>query len=204
MTEYWAKAKRHLTKHDPVLAPIIKRYSGEMLVSRGDPFFTLARSIVGQQISVKAADSVWAKFQAAVVDVTPGRVLITSPDVLRACGLSGQKVGYMLGLAQHFEAHTQRMHHLADMDDEAVIRELTSIKGIGRWTAEMYLMFHLGRPDVLPLADIGLQKAVFIHYFEGQKIPLKQITALAEAWRPYRSVATWYLWRALDPVPVAY
>lgn len=201
--DYWQNAKKHLSKHDKTLKKIIASYEGEMLTGRGDAFYTLARSIAGQQISVKAADSVWKRVENAV-PITPHAVAEVEEETLRSAGLSRQKVVYMHALAAYFLNNKKTVANLKTLDDETIIAELTSIKGIGRWTAEMFLIFHLGRPDVLPLADIGLQKAVFMHYTDGEKIPLKEIKRIAAPWQPYRSVATWYLWRALDPVPVAY
>lgn len=201
---YWDAAKKHLSKKDKVLKKIIAGYEGEMLVKRGDAFYTLARSIVGQQISVKAADSVWKRVEAKLKKVTPKNTANASTDTLRSCGLSASKANYMHALAEYFLVHKAAEKEWAHMDDDAVIKELTSIKGIGRWSAEMFMIFHLGRPDIFPLADIGLQKAMFRHYFDSNKVPLSELRTLAEPWSPYRSVATWYLWRSLDPVPVEY
>ncbi len=204
MTVYWDDAKKHLSKKDKVLKEIIKSYQGEMLVKRGDAFYTLARSIVGQQISVKAADSVWRRVEMAITPMNAQTTLKTSTEMLRGCGLSASKAVYMHALAAYFSEHKAAEKEWDDMDDAAIIKELISIKGIGKWTAEMFMIFHLGRPDIFPIADIGVQKAMFRHYFNSEKVPLAELTALAEGWRPYRSVATWYLWRSLDPVPVAY
>ena len=200
--DYWPEAIKHLSENDATLGAIIANYPGEILSARGDAFYTLTRSIIGQQISVKAADAVWNKVEQGVGGMLPGNVQQASEDTLRACGLSRQKVTYTHALADFF---LQRKHAERDwesMDDEAVIADLTTIKGIGRWTAEMFLMFHLLRPDVFPVADLGLQKAINKHYDAG--MPPKHMPKLAESWRPYRSVAVWYLWRSLDPVPVEY
>lgn len=197
--DYWHTAKKHLSKRDKTLKKIIAAYDGEMMVKRGDAFYTLARSIAGQQISVKAADSVWNKL-VTLTKITPNHLKKLSDEQIRTCGFSGQKVKYLRALCEYFSTPRD----LAHMSDDEVIRELTSIHGIGRWTAEMYLIFHLGRPDVLPLGDIGLLKAIYLHYNRGEKLPLGEVRKLAEDWQPYRSVATWYLWRSLDPVPVSY
>jgi DNA-3-methyladenine glycosylase II len=208
---YWLKAKRALAAADPTMGRIVASYPRIALVSRGDPFVTLARSIVGQQISVKAADAVWGRLQACCPELTPGRVLRKRATTLRACGLSERKVEYLLDLARHFERQHIDLAHLQAASDEDVITVLTEIRGIGRWTAEMFLIFNLLRPDVLPLDDIGLLKAVSLHYMDG--VPTAEllgragrarVEALALPWAPWRSVATWYLWRSLDPVPVAY
>jgi len=201
---YWQQASSELALADPVMAAMVARYEGTTLVSRGDPFSTLARSIVGQQISVKAADSVWARFVAVLPAVTPAGVLAISPEALRACGLSARKVEYVGDLARHFsdgQIHTARW---SQMSDEDIIVELTAVRGIGVWTAEMFLIFNQLRPDVFPLDDIGLQKAVALHYCQGERPVRRELLKLGEAWRPWRSVATWYLWRSLDPVPVEY
>ena len=165
---------------------------------------TLARAICGQQISVKAAQSVWNRVCECVGDITPRNVLNRKRPQLRACGLSDRKTEYIADLAQHFADGKIHERNWPQMDDEAIIAELTDVRGIGRWTAEMFLMFNLLRPDVLPLDDLGLQKGIRINYFKGRKISLGRMRKLGETWRPWRSVATWYLWRSLDPLPVEY
>lgn len=201
---YWTRAKRQLSEADPVLGSLILRYKGLTLASRGDAFQTLARSIVGQQISVKAAQSVWDRFAAAVGDMQPHRVLKLSETQLRGCGLSGQKVKYLSDLSQRFANGTIEAARWHDMDDETLITDLTQVKGIGRWTAEMFLIFYLTRPDVFPLGDLGVQRALSLHYNKGKPLSERRIAALSRLWAPWRSVATWYLWRSLDPVPVEY
>jgi DNA-3-methyladenine glycosylase II len=203
--DYWLRAKRALARRDPVMAGIIRAHPRVALRSRGDPFHTLARSIVGQQISVKAADAVWARFCAAAPTLAPQDVLALGLTRLRECGLSGRKAEYLHDLARHFTDGTIHVHRWPEMDDEAVIAELVQVRGIGRWTAEMFLLFNLLRPDVLPVADLGLQRAVAALYFcrEGLAEPAA-IQRVAEQWAPWRSVATWYLWRSLDPVPIEY
>lgn len=202
--EYWPEAIIHLKKRDKTLAKIINAYKGEVMQLKGKSFETLARAIVGQQISVKAADSVWKKFVAANSKITPEIIANTDAKILCACGLSQRKVIYMHALANHFLDNIQTIKNWPKMSDEDIITELTSIHGIGRWTAEMFLIFALGRSDVFPLLDLGLLKAIYRHYNNDEKMPKKAILALGERWRPYRSVATWYLWRSLDPVPVSY
>lgn len=193
--DYWNKAKKHLSKADPVLAKIIASYEGETLTKKNDPFVTLSRAIVGQQISVKAADSIWNRL-ATLCEITPINILNATEADLRGCGLSGRKVEYLKNIADFFASHNGVWHD----DDEEVIKELSKIKGVGRWTAEMFLIFHLQRANILPLADIGLLKAVEKHYAVERATTAK----IAEKWQPYRSVATWYMWRSLDPVPVEY
>jgi len=202
--EYWQRAKRTLARRDEILARIIRRHPRIALESRGDAFRTLARSIVGQQISVKAAQSVWARLADAVPPLTPEAVLGLRTRRLRACGLSGRKCEYVRDLASHFVGGTIHVQRWPEMDDEAVIAELIQVRGIGRWTAEMFLIFCLLRPNVLPVDDLGLQRAASLHYFDGSDVDADRLRALGARWEPWRSVATWYLWRSLDPVPVEY
>ncbi len=202
--EYWPRAKRTLARRDPVMAGIIRAHPRIGLRSRGDPFHTLARSIVGQQISVKAADTVWARFCTAAPTLAPAVVLALGIERLRTCGLSGRKAEYLRDLARHFADGSVHAHRWPEMDDAAVIAELVEVRGIGRWTAEMFLMFNLLRPDVLPVDDLGLQRAASLHYRGGRPITPRALRKLGEGWAPWRSVATWYLWRSLDPAPVEY
>ena len=200
----WSLALRELSAADPVMAGLIAAHPGASLQSRGDAFGTLARSIVGQQISVKAADAVWARLQARVVDIAPARLLAVGLAGLADCGLSQRKREYLLDLAGHFVSGRLDPARWPRLDDAAIIAELTAVRGIGRWTAEMFLIFNLMRPDVYPLDDIGLQRAVGRHYLGTDKASRAELIALGQRWQPWRSVATWYLWRSLDPVPVAY
>jgi DNA-3-methyladenine glycosylase II len=202
--DYWDKAKRTLARRDLRLGSIIRSYRGETMQLRGKGFQTLARAIVGQQISVKAADSIWMKVRKAVVHVTPKRVAAAPFDVLRACGLSNAKVLYMHSLADHFLENGKQIKKWPLLEDEAIIQELVSIKGIGRWTAEMFLIFALGRPDVFPIDDLGLIKGIYRHYNQGVKMSKPELLLVGDTWRPYRSLGTWYMWRVLDPVPVEY
>ena len=202
--DYWDRAKRALAKKDPVMARIMREHPKVFLAKRGEPFFTLARAICGQQISVKAAQSVWDRMCACVGDITPQNVLLRKRPELRACGLSDRKVEYIADLAQHFADGRIHVHKWPDMTDEDIITELVAVRGIGRWTAEMFLMFNLLRPDVFPLDDLGLQKGIRLAYFKGRKVSVRTMRRVGDQWRPWRSVATWYLWRSLDPVPVEY
>jgi DNA-3-methyladenine glycosylase II len=201
--DYWDSAKRSLARRDPVLARIMRAHPKVFMTRRGEPFMTLARAIVGQQISVKAAQSVWNRVCECVGTITPANVLARKRPQLRACGLSDRKVEYIADLAQHFADGRIHVHRWPEMPDEAIIEELVAVRGIGRWTAEMFLMFNLLRPDVFPLDDLGLRKGIEVNYFK-RKPALSTMRRLGESWRPYRSVATWYLWRSLDPVPVEY
>ena len=202
--DYWDRAKRALARRDAVMAGIMRAHPKVFLARRGEPFMTLARAIVGQQISVKAAQSVWDRFAACVGEVTPGNVLRRERPRLRACGLSDRKTEYIADLAQHFADGRIHVHRWPQMHDEEIIAELVEVRGIGRWTAEMFLIFSLLRPDVYPLDDLGLQKGIRLAYFRGRKVSAARMRRLGEGWRPWRSVATWYLWRSLDPLPVEY
>lgn len=202
--EYWTQATQELAACDPVMHQLIGQFPDATLVSRGCAFTTLARSIVGQQISVKAAESVWQKVIGAIPDITPHTIAAAEQDLLRTCGLSARKVTYLQDLSRHFREGDLSETAWGEMNDEAVIKQLIQVKGIGRWTAEMFLIFHLHRPDVLPLDDIGLQRAMSLHYLDKQPVDKKIMLELAKPWQPWRSVATWYLWRSLDPLPVAY
>ncbi len=205
---YWEEACKHLAKRDRVMRKLIPKCGNSHLKGRGDAFTTLARSIVGQQISVKAAQTVWERLVAVVpgaaVHLKPASVLKLQVPELRAAGLSARKVEYLNDLAQHFAAGSVHERQWAEMDDEAIIDELVAIRGIGRWTAEMFLMFHLIRPNVLPLDDAGLIKGISVNYFSGEPVSRAEAREVGDAWAPFRSVATWYIWRSLDPVPVNY
>jgi DNA-3-methyladenine glycosylase II len=209
---YWDDATRALSRRDTVLRRLVRKHPGIHLKRRTDPFTTLARAIVGQQISVKAADAIWKRF-VAVAGTAPSRAFprLDAPHVaelalpaLRGCGLSQRKAEYLSDLAAHFASGRLDPARWKRLDDETLIAALVDVKGIGRWTAEMFLIFHELRPDVLPIADLGLQRAMAMHYRGGRKFTQRAMIAHAEAWRPWRSVATWYLWRSLDPIPVEY
>jgi DNA-3-methyladenine glycosylase II len=203
--EYWDRAKRALARRDPVMGAIMRAHPGVYMMVRGEPFMTLARAICGQQISVKAAQSVWDRVCVCLEQkISPEAVVAADRKNLRACGLSDRKTEYIADLAQHFVDGKIHARDWPQMSDEEIIAELTDVRGIGRWTAEMFLMFNLLRPDVFPLDDLGLQKGIRVAYFKGRKTSLKTMKKLGETWRPWRSVATWYLWRSLDPVPVEY
>ncbi len=196
--EYWQEACADLMKRDRILRKIIPAYGPAHLASRGDPFVTLARSIVGQQISVKAAQSVWERVVATCPKLVPAQFLRAGQEKLAGCGLSKRKAEYILDLADHFRNGTLHVAKWAEMDDEDVIAELTQIRGIGRWTAEMFLMFNLMRPNVLPLDDIGLINAISQNYFSGEPVTRSEAREVAANWEPWRTVATWYMWRSLD------
>jgi DNA-3-methyladenine glycosylase II len=201
---YWEEACKHLMKKDRVMKRLIPQFGDACLQTRGDAFVTLARSIVGQQISVKAAQTVWDRFAVLPKKVTPANVLKLKVDDMRAAGLSVRKVEYLVDLALHFDNGAVHVKAWETMDDEAIIDELTAIRGIGRWTAEMFLIFHLMRPNILPLDDVGLINGISKSYFSGDVVSRSDAREVAVAWAPYCSVATWYIWRSLDPLPVEY
>ena len=202
--DYWADACKHLMKKDRVMKRLIPQFGEACLQSRGDAFVTLARSIVGQQISVKAAQTVWDKFAKLPRKMTPANVLKLKVDDMRAAGLSARKVEYSVDLALNFDSGALHVKSWNDMGDEAIIDELVAIRGIGRWTAEMFLIFHLMRPNVLPLDDVGLINGISRNYFSDEAVSRSEAREVAAAWAPYCSVATWYIWRSLDPLPVEY
>ncbi|GAP35670.1 DNA-3-methyladenine glycosylase family protein [Piscinibacter sakaiensis] len=203
---YWDEACRHLARRDRVMRKLIPRCGEGRLAPQADAFTTLARSIVGQQISVKAAQSVWARVAALLPcepsRIEPAAVLALDESALRAAGLSARKADYLRDLARHFDAGSVHVAQWAAMDDDAIIDELVAIRGIGRWTAEMFLIFHLLRPNVLPLDDVGLIKGISALYFSGEPVSRAEAREVGDAWAPYRSVATWYVWRSLDPLPL--
>jgi DNA-3-methyladenine glycosylase II len=202
--DYWADACKHLVKKDRVMKRLIPQFGEACLQRRGDPFITLARSIVGQQISVKAAQIIWDRFALLPKKLSPGAVLKLKMDDMREAGLSARKIEYLVDLALQFDSGALHVKNWEAMDDEAIIAELVGIRGIGRWTAEMFLIFHMMRPNVLPLDDVGLINGISQSYFSGEAVSRSEIREVAAAWAPYCSVATWYLWRSLDPLPVVY
>jgi DNA-3-methyladenine glycosylase II len=199
---YWNDATGELARRDPVLKILIRNNEGPSLESRGDAFTTLARSIIGEQISVQTAESVWQKLLESVGALGPAAIVRMDPSRLRACGLSSKKSDYLIDLAEHFLDGSLAQQQWGESDDEQLIAELTKVKGIGRWTAEMFLIFFMMRPDILPADDIGLQRAMSLHYNNGKPLSKLKIRQIAIEWQPWRTVATWYLWRSLDPIPV--
>ena len=200
---YWAEACKHLMKKDRVMKRLIPQFGDAALQTRRDAFTTLVRSIVGQQSSVKAAQAVWERFAALSRTLSPAHVLKLKVDDMRAAGLSARKIDYLVDLALHFDNGKLHVKDWESMDDEAIIAELVDIRGIGRWTAEMFLIFYLQRPNVLPLDDPGLITGISQNYFSGEQVSRSDAREVAEAWKPWCSVATWYIWRSLDPAPTA-
>jgi len=203
--EFWDEACKALMKRDRILRRLIPRHGREHLGVAGAPFITLARAIVGQQISLKAAEAIWQRLISACARrVSPTSVLRLNEEQLRTVGLSKSKSVHMLDLARHFAERKVKPRVWSTMDDDAIITELCAIRGIGRWTAEMLLIFSQGRPDVLPLDDLGLMKAISLHYFSGEPVSRFEAREVAQAWAPWRTVATWHLWRSLDGGAVQY
>lgn len=203
--EYWEQACAELMKQDRIMKKLIPKHGARFLVTRGDAFNTLARSIVGQQISVAAAQSVWNKVLLALKKkVNPKNILSLPIEELRAAGLSGRKVEYIRDLAEHFDSGRLHANQWKGMEDEVIIKELCGIRGIGRWTAEMFLIFNMIRPNILPLDDAGLIKAISLNYFSGEPVSRHEAREVAANWAPWRTVATWYMWRSIDPKPVEY
>ena len=201
---YWDEACKYLSKKDRVMKRLIPKFGDACLQSRGDAFTTLARSIVGQQISVKAAQTVWDRFAKLPRKMAPASVLKLKVDDMREAGLSARKIEYLVDLALHFDSGAIHVDSWKEMGDEEIIAELVGIRGIGRWTAEMFLIFHLMRPNVLPLDDVGLITGISRNYFSGDPVSRSDAREVAAAWNPFCSVATWYIWRSLDPLPVEY
>jgi DNA-3-methyladenine glycosylase II len=203
---YWQDAKEELMKRDRIMRKLIPQFGDLHLVGRGDPFTTLARSIIAQQISVKAAESIWQRLLELCPKCTPAQILKAGHDNLASCGLSKRKTEYIVDLADHFKARRVHVEKWEEMADEDVIAELVDIRGIGRWTAEMFLIFNLLRPNILPLDDVGLLRGISINYFSGEPVSRSDAREVAANWEPWRTVATWYLWRSLDAaaVPVQY
>jgi DNA-3-methyladenine glycosylase II len=201
---YWQDAKEELMRRDRIMRKLIPQFGDMHLVGRDEAFNTLARSIVSQQISVKAAESIWQRFLEVCPKCTPVQVLKAGPDKLASCGLSKRKAEYVTDLADHFKAKRVHPDIWTEMEDEEVISELIQIRGIGRWTAEMFLIFNLRRPNILPLDDLGLLKGISVNYFSGEPVSRSDAREVAANWEPWRTVATWYLWRSLESAPVVY
>ena len=201
---FWEKAKKVLKSKDKKLGKIISNYPKDFLFSKSDPFYTLARSIVGQQISVRAAQAVWDKLESKAKKIEPNYISKMHFMSLRSCGLSRQKIKYLKSLSSAFMQNKINPDKWKKYSDEDIINELVLIKGIGRWTAEMYLIFNLCRPDIFPVDDIGLLRGICKCYNLNYPIKKEAALEMSENWKPYRSVATWYFWRSLDPIPVEY
>ncbi len=204
MPPYWKEATDELVKRDRIMKKLIAAAGDSYPMKRGDPFKTLTRSIIGQQLSVKAAESIWQRFKEVCPTCSPANVIKTGGENFLRCGLSKRKTEYVMDLAGHFRKKTVYPEKWIEMSDEDIIADLTRIRGIGRWTAEMFLIFNLHRPNVLPLDDVGLIKGISTAYFSGEPVTRMEVRELASNWQPWCTVATWYLWRSLTAIPVEY
>ena len=202
--KYWKQAIKELKQTDSILKTIIDDKSQLDIKIKTDPFITLARAIVGQQISVKAAETIWRRLVELESKLNPSSIVKLSENKLKKVGLSARKVGYLKDLGTKFAANKFDVKTWSRLDDTEITRQLVTVKGIGEWTAEMFLIFYMGRPDVFPTADIGLQRAMSIHYKNRHPITKQEMITIAKKWMPWRTVATWYLWRSIDPIPVEY
>ena len=200
--EYWETAKKELSDNDIILSGIINKFDDLELISRGDIFFTLIRSIIGQQISVKAASTVWSRFTEKVGEITPENILSVDFEDLRSCGLTQKKTEYVIGISESW--HEYSLFDWNKMDDEEVIEKLIKLRGVGKWTAEMILIFTLLRPDVFPIGDIGMIRGIEKSYNSGVRMSNDELYALSEKWKPWRTVACCFMWRTVDPEPVEY
>ena len=202
---YWHKAKKVLSKRDPVLKTIIKKYKKGFLTTRNNPFFSLCRTIVGQQISTKAADSIWHKFEKKCDKrIIPNTILKLSSRILKSAGLSRQKVSYLKNIAKNFRNKSFSVKELKKMNDEEAINYIIKLKGLGVWSAEMFLMFNLNRPDIFPIQDIGLLRAISKNYKTSYPPSKRFLDKISKLHFGYRTVFTWYMWRSIDPTDVEY
>ncbi len=203
--KYWYKAKKILSKRDPILRKIIKKYNKGFLTTRNNPFFSLCRTIIGQQISVKAADSIWKKFEnKCKKKIIPKVVIKLTSRSLKSAGLSRQKISYLKNIAKNFKNKSFNTYDLKKMDDEKAIEYITRLKGLGVWSAQMFLMFNLNRPDIFPIKDIGLIRAISINYNVSYPPSKRFLEKISKLHSGYRSVFTWYMWRSIDPAEVEY
>ena len=201
MLTEWDNAVTDLSKNDSIIAKIIANYPEERMEMKNDTLHTLVRSIVGQQISVRAADAIWNRLDKACNNsITENNLLRLNIEDMRKTGLSNTKSNYIMNIVN---ANLSELDW-EDMNDEEVSNELCKIKGIGPWTADMFLIFRLGRTNILPLGDIGLVNAINLHYNNKEKLGKEELMKFKEKWSPWCSIATWYMWRSLDPVPVEY
>ena len=200
--EYWDMAKKELSRKDDVLHEIISEFDDLELVSRGDLFYTLIRSVIGQQISVKAASTVWSRFCERIGDIEPKNILLADIEELRSCGLSQRKAEYVIGISESWSDYDSL--EWKEMSDEEIIQELIKLRGVGKWTAEMILIFTMLRPDVFPIGDIGMIRGIEKSYNSGERMSVEELYAISEKWKPWRTVACCFMWRTVDPEPVEY
>ena len=202
---YWKKARKILSKRDPVIKKVMKKYKKGFLTTRNNPFFSLCRTIVGQQISTKAADSIWKKFEKKCKKrIIPKTVLKLSSRTLKSAGLSRQKVSYLKNIAKNFRNKSFNVKELRELSDEEAINYIIKLKGLGVWSAEMFLMFNLNRPDIFPVKDIGLLRAISKNYKTSYPPSKRYLDKISKLHAGYRTVFTWYMWRSIDPTDVEY
>jgi len=202
---YWQKAKKILSKRDPVIRKIIKKYKKGFLTTRSKPFFSLCRTVVGQQVSVASADSIWSKFSKKCKgNIKPRVVLKISSRNLKSAGLSRQKISYLKIIARAFENKSFNVREIKKMDDTKAIEYITKLKGLGVWSAEMFLMFNLNRQDIFPTKDIGLLRAISKNYKTTYPPSKRFLDKISNLHLGYRTVLTWYMWRSIDPSDVEY
>ena len=202
---YWKKAKKILSNRDSVLRKIIKKYNKSFLTSKNDPFFSLCRTIVGQQISTKAADSIWEKFEKKCKKKIKPKVVLKVPShKLKNAGLSRQKISYLKNIAKAFKNKSFDINKIKKMNDDEAISYITKLKGLGVWSAEMFLMFNLNRPDIFPIKDIGLLRSLSKNYKTSYPPSKKFLNKISNLHSGYRTVSTWYFWRDIDSEDVEY
>ena len=202
---YWNKAKKKLSRRDPVIRKIIKKYKKGFLTSKNDPFFSLCRTIIGQQISTKAADSIWARFEKKCKkNIKPKILLKISSRDLKSAGLSRQKVSYLKNIAKAFKNKSFDIKKLKKMNDDEAINYIIKLKGLGVWSAQMFLAFNLNRPDIFPIKDIGLLRSISKNYKTSYPPSKRFLNKISKLHSGYRTVSTWYFWRDIDSEDVEY
>ena len=203
--KYWHKAKISLSKRDPILKKIIKQYNKGHLTTRNNPFFSLCRTIVGQQISIKAADTIWNRLEAKCKKkIIPQKIIKLKVTSMKKAGLSRQKISYLKNIAKSFKNKSFDVSSLKQMNDVSAIDYITQLKGLGIWSAQMFLMFNLNRPDIFPTKDIGLIRAISKNYKTKYPPSKRFLNKISKIHSGYRSVFTWYMWRSIDPTDVEY
>jgi len=202
---YWLNAVRHLQSNDPVVSKLINKHrSKTYLISVNSTFVTLVKIIIGQQISIEVANSIESKIKKLLGNINPKKILATPDQHLRDCGLSFRKVAYIKGIAEIIKSKPRFFSRLESMEDTDAMKELVKLYGIGLWSAEMFLIFHLNRQNILPLGDIGLINSYCKNYKINRNVFIKEISKTRKLWEPYCTVATWYLWRDIDEDVVQY
>ena len=202
--KYWNKGKSYLSNKDKVLKSIIEKFPNEYLMLNGNHYHALLNSIIGQQISVSAANAVKNRFFNLSKTITPKKVLKIKEISLKQCGLSRQKISYIKNISNFFILNDDLFKNIINYNEKEIKENLVSIKGVGNWTADMFLLFSYGSSDIFPMGDLGFIKAISKEYKKKQPLNEKYLNKLKKKWSPYNSMATWYLWRSIDPVPINY